>query len=151
MTADIDPFRLRELTAWRNADPPLSLFDYLSMEVGFPALVSVVSLLRPRFRLERGCVLLDAHYEPSNLDLWWNELGGDRPRVEAVINHVHLWDLFAPDADDPAAEPLLQSVAEEIAASWRCVLAESFPNRAFQVIVGSDQDEYGPTVTFHSM
>lgn len=106
----------------------------------------------PTYVEERGCVLIQEHFSEETFERWWLELNGDIPRVEGLVNHVHLWDLFDLDQQDDRTGSVLDEMAELIAASWRCSLASSFPSRSFQVSLSdSDEEEYGPTVSFWSI
>lgn len=86
-------------------------------------------------------------YEPDNFETWWTELKGDRVRIESVLNHVHLWEVFDADGDDANK---LGELAEVVAASWRASVAKRFPGRSFEVSVSNDDSDYGPTVYLHS-
>src|SRR5690349_7360828 len=63
----------------------------------------VAALCWPRFVRYRGLVLLENQMSPY-VDDWITKLEGCACRIEAVVNHVHLWDVFASVADDDQAE-----------------------------------------------
>ncbi len=116
-------------------DVPYRWISKLEQDLASPTLIEV-----------RGCVLLARKYDTENFDLWWIELGGDVPRIESVINHIHLWDEFPDQDDDQALSDLLRVIER----GWREVLAKTFPERTFDVVIGDDPEDYGPTVTFSS-
>lgn len=107
------------------------------------------ALLWPSTVVVSGCVLLTEHYTESNFNDWWQELAGDRRQIESVINHVHLWDIFP--SDEQETEGALERLSEIMAETWRCALANRYPDRRFDVVVTSSPDEYGPTVSFTSV
>lgn len=104
-------------------------------------------LLHPDLIKVRGCVLFAWAYRPDNFETWWTELKGDRVRIESVLNHVHLWDVFDAEGDDGNK---LGALAEVVAESWRASVAKRFPGRSFEVSVSDGKDDYGPTIYMQS-
>jgi hypothetical protein len=96
----------------------------------------------PEWIEERGCVLRKAAFSPANFEEWWETTGGDVVRVEAVINHVHLWDLLPATGEGDFGE--LWELGEVMVVAWKAGLAQAFPDRAFDVVLS---DDYGPTVS----
>jgi len=70
-----------------------------------------------------------------------------------VVNHVHLWDLFAPEdtegAEDSSTleEAFLASMLEVLAKTWITSANDQFPDRTFEVGCSNDDSDYGPTIT----
>lgn len=139
------------LVQWRSEfDGPLGIFDYLSMRGGPTLALAFAELFWPRFVEIRGCVLLKERYEASNFETWWEKLSGHTHEIEAMINHIHLWDLF--DLDEEAVpEAAMEELVEVIGLCWGCALRHTYPGRRFDVVVSTDESEYGPTVTFKSV
>ena len=108
--------------------------------------VAVARLVVPSLIEVRGCALLAWRYDEANFDEWWNRLEGDVPRIEAVMNHIHLWDVFLDEVNEDAARDLVALLER----TWRLALAAAFPDRDFVVIVGDDPEDYGPTISFHT-
>jgi hypothetical protein len=149
-TERFDPFELRELAAWRNANGDrFTVFDFVGVAVSPTVAIALAELFWPRFVEVEGCVLIAERYDPANFRAWWQSLEGDIPRVEWVINHLHLWDLF-PTGDDPALDRGLQSLAQIIARCWEGALRQAFPDRQFMIEVTDAAEDYGPTVAFSS-
>lgn len=103
-------------------------------------------LLHPDLVEVRGCVLLPWSYDPENFEVWWERLAGDRAKIEGVLNHLHLWDVF--DADVEEAE--LRELAGIIAESWRAAARARFPGRGFEIDVSLAGEDYGLTLHMHS-
>jgi hypothetical protein len=130
------------------------MLDSPTRPVGPPRLTAVTPevaaelarLLHPELIEVRGCVLLPWAYEAANFESWWGRLDGDRARIEGVLNHLHLWDVF--DADLGDAE--LHELAGIIAEAWRSAAQAKFPGRGFEVSVSRDGEDYGPTVYMRS-
>jgi hypothetical protein len=104
--------------------------------------MSLAALLAPDWVEERGCVMRADAYEPENFETWWRKTDGDRRAVEAVINHVHMYDVIEDTSDSD-----LRVLAEAVARCWRESLALTFPGREFTVEVVED---YGPTIVAYT-
>ncbi|MEH0069216.1 hypothetical protein V6L77_01005 [Pannonibacter sp. Pt2-lr] len=68
--------------------------------------------------------------------------------VEKIINHQHVYDLFATDEEIP--ETSFEGVASLMAQALRLTLNASFPKRRFIVYTSNTEQDYGPIVGFHS-
>ncbi len=99
-------------------------------------------LIAPSWREERGCVIRADVYEPENFEQWRTATEGTPSRVEAGLNHLHLWDML-PDTDETDYGELWD-LGDVIAHSWSATLAFTFPGREFSVTL---TDDYGPTVS----
>jgi hypothetical protein len=62
-------------------------------------------------------------------------------RVEAGLNHLHLWDMLPGTDEGDYGE--LWDLGEVMVKAWRATLARGFPGRRFEVTL---EDDYGPTV-----
>jgi len=112
--------------------------------------VAFSALYWPEFVEVEGCVLLRERYEPVNFREWKEEFGGDLSRVEGIVNHVHLWDLFQPD-EASVPERAIESLGRILSCTWQCALRQQFPGREFDVRFVEDDSEYGPTISFSTM
>lgn len=148
----VDPLELRYAADWRASyGGTPGLLDFVGARVGLAGALAVTKVLRPDLIEVRGCVLLRERFDQSNFDEWWRQLGGDVAEIEGVVNHLHLWDLFEVDDDDVLVESALEDLALAIASSWRCLLAEVYPDRRFDVrVTTSAEADYGPTISFAS-
>jgi hypothetical protein len=108
----------------------------------YKRLVASAYLFWPDFVEVDGCILLAEMYDAGRFAEWMSTLGGERERVERVINEVSLGDLLmnqSPENDrelgeltDWAADALAE-LAEVLASCWRGALADRFPDRGFHV------------------
>ena len=142
-----DPLRLPRVVSWRAGfgDTP-GLFDYLGEQGGATLAVAFAALFWPRFVEERGCVLLAEQYDAERFQEWWTQLDGECRAIEATINHLHLWDVIDPDAEDVPPEAM-RHLAAVLAKTWRAALREQWPDREFDVSITDEPDDYGPTIT----
>jgi hypothetical protein len=75
-------------------------------------------------------------------------LEGDKSRVEAVINHLHIMDMFQNDA--APSEEVVIHIAGVLKDMWSCKLQRDFPERHFQVDVydGTSESLLDYEITF---
>jgi hypothetical protein len=106
-------------------------------------------LFWPEFVEVEGCVLLVSQYRPENFRHWFDPLGGDCTGIEAMINHLHLYDLCLNDPNSAETRlPELEELARTLLKCWECALKEAFPNKRFTFDFATEPDEYGPAITF---
>lgn len=114
--------------------------------IGADEALDFAKLIYPaRWIEERGCVIRGDVFERDNFEEWWTATEGDASGVEAVINHLHLWDVL-PNADEKDYAELW-ALGELMVRAWRSSLSEQFPDRRFEVRLTND---CGPTVTAYS-
>jgi hypothetical protein len=116
--------------------------------VSTPQLVAVSSLFWPEFIEFRGCVVLAVNTSQAGLQKWWDDTSGDREKIQAALNHAHLYDFVVYEEQTDVRLAALEGVAERIADGWRPRLAALYPERRADVVVTSEPDDYGPTVSF---
>lgn len=125
------------------------VWDYLNGRADFSLAAAFSKLFYPEFIVVDGCVLLAEHYDPLNFQEWKNKLNGDGKRIESIINHVHVHDLFL-RANDRTSDPsIYEVIGTTMKKCWRCALSEAFPQKKFKITYGTEPDEYGPTLTFY--
>ena len=122
----------------------LTLWDYANEFGGVTLAVALGSIFWPELIDVDGCVLLAHNYKPDAFAAWREQFGERRDEIERVVNHVHVWDLFKAPRDEASDEEIL-GLATLMAKTWRCALAEQFPDRGGEVIL--IPDDYGPTLT----
>jgi hypothetical protein len=102
-------------------------------------------LFVPEFVEVDGCVIRADQYEAENFAEWRRT--HERREVEAVLNHLHIWDLFRSDhrADDVA---LMQHVGQTILRCWEWALAARFPEKRFEMSFGAEDDGTDVEISF---
>lgn len=133
---------------WLGADgKPVSIETWLSGIGRYDHAIGYASLFWPSFVEIEGCVLLGTE-KPAAFDAFMKQANGDKRRVEAVLNHRHLCDLFscAPTANDAQILWLGRKLRE----MWASKLQRDFPEQHFVV---SFQEEFdiekdNPAITF---
>jgi hypothetical protein len=133
----IDPNRLPEVAGWiASKGGAFGFTQYVDEEIGHEGFLACASLLFPQFLIVRDCVLLPWQYNPATFEDWWTSLDGDRTRIEDVVNHVHLCDLFF---FRPIDDEMSMEVARVLQASWHCAAKAQMPDR--DVVVKLDTSD----------
>jgi hypothetical protein len=142
-------FFVRWRTGWGPNAAGWTPIDYLNQDAALPATIAAGWLFSPPTVQYRGCVFLTDRFSAANVDEWFESYGDEPSRIEAVVNQVKLWDFFLNAETEPYADAL-PGLAADIGACWRGVLSVRFPELMIHVDVtdGSDDREYGPSVTF---
>jgi hypothetical protein len=78
--------------------------------------------------------VMSEHFSEKNYQDFMRQTSEDKTAVEAVINHIHILDLF----NDPYSEPepsreLILYVGRLIKETWGAKLQRDFPNRKIVV------------------
>jgi len=111
--------------------------------------VVVAGLIWPEFVRVDEMVFLADRVDLELIDQWKQRLGDQPARIEEVVNHVHLWDVFPGEEAD--ADPIVGQFANLLQESWSAKLGQDFPGQEFEVVATlEDAVEYGPSVTFFS-
>jgi len=144
----VDLSKIPQLDGWiadgGDFDPRTFLLS--SVTIGEAAAMSL--LLWPEFTEYRSCVFLRFLFDTQAIDKWFGELKGDGRAVESVVNHLHLWDVFAPKTEPEYV--LVSELAPKLGEMWMAALKRTFSSREFVVSVTSEANDYGPTVSFRS-
>ncbi len=74
--------------------PNFNIWSYLNLRGDFDLAAAFSKLFFPDFVEVDGCVLLKEQYSPEGLSRWMKSYDGNTRAVEAMMNHVHIWDRF---------------------------------------------------------
>ncbi|MFF3565764.1 hypothetical protein ACFYXS_37630 [Streptomyces sp. NPDC002574] len=121
--------------------------DYVKGNGDLAVLVAFSHILFPRFIEVDDCILWERVYEESNYAVWRQELSGDKRKIEATLNRLHIWGIVESEEVDEDRKAV-DFIAECAAKAWRTALTTDFPDRPFDVQVVDSPD--GPVVTFCS-
>src|SRR5580693_5207404 len=95
-----------ELREW-NEGGGISLADWANAVGRYDYAVAYASIFWPDFFLRDDCIFrLDPKGE--NYASWMSELKGDRSKVEAMINHLHILDMFTSEGFEPTPQVVVQ-------------------------------------------
>jgi hypothetical protein len=136
-----------ELREW-NEGGGISLADWANAVGRYDYAVAYASIFWPDFFLRDDCVFrLDPKGE--NYAAWMSELEGDRSKVEAMINHLHILDMFTSEGFEPTPQVVVQ-ISRVLQDMWSCKLQRDFPERRFKVEIqdGKADDLLSYEITF---
>lgn len=145
----MDLSKLPQLESWIRAGEAFDPRTFLQSTATVGEAAAMSMLFWPEFTEYRNGVFLGFLFERRGVDVWFDEFKGDKSAVEGVVNHVHLWDVFAPKLE--AEYAVLVELAPRIAAMWRAALKSAFPTREFVVSVADASEDYGPTISIRSV
>jgi hypothetical protein len=119
-----------------------------------PLLGAWRDVLWPDFGVHDGCVFrkkMDSAGEAVYRD-WMGQTGGDRRRVEAVMNHQHIADLIGGVIESPSHEVVL-AIGRWLRELWTAKLSRDFPTRKFVVSFSEDYraDVIDYEITFYQV
>lgn len=134
----------------RKCSPPIdrAWLAHLNYFVHPDVVVAAGRLLLPKFVEHEGCVFLEHKFSLKGFSEWRQRLA-DLTEVESVLNHQHVYDLFA--VTDDISEESYIGVANLLAETINLALRACYPERKFNVGVSNIDKDYGPTVSFHSL
>jgi len=128
----------------------LDYFSYISEKCHPEDALIICGLLFPVFVEEEGGVFLDGRFEQENFRRWSKQLNGVISDIERLINHVHVYDIFAGCSED-VPEEVFDKLSKIIGFCWDIALKSKFPDKKFKVEVSNSDQDYGPVVTFFSL
>ncbi len=93
-------------------------------------------VVHSKFTEVSGCVLRDDAWTEETLASWFDSLGCNRTAIEAVINHVHVANLFwlSEDESESPDVALVLTVGRKIKDAWEQYLSSSFPAKNMVVV-----------------
>lgn len=138
-----------QVQAWASDVGTVNLKTFLLANVSVSEAFSLAEILYPAFVEYEGCVILGFAFDETGVRSWLDHFKGNRKSVEAMVNHLHLWDVFAAGSDVENAA--LSDLASRIGQVWENMARSRFPGREFVAEVSDGSDDYGPTVSLHSV
>lgn len=139
------------VASWRekiSSSSDVTWLDYINYYVHPDTVAVVARLLFPAFVEHEGGVFFQERFTLSGFSTWKAQLG-EITAVEKIINHLHIYDIFA--LVDEIPESSFKGVANLMAQTVRLALRASFPDRQFYVYVSDSDQDYGPVLGFYSV
>lgn len=96
----------------------------------FGQAIAYADLFWPEFIEHDGCILRKDRFNEENYKEWMKSTGGDRAAVEAVINHIHLSNLFPHSDHNPTHAQLVQ-LGGMLKDFWTAKLERDYPKRCY--------------------
>ena len=118
-----------ELAEWGDCD--IDIEFWVAGAATYSVAVGLSRLFWPEF-LEFEDYILRAHqFSEDAMRSWEEATGGNKIAIEAVLNHVHVTDLF--HNDQTGNETQVIDIGRTLQKMWRAKLAVEFPDRKFVV------------------
>ena len=126
-----------ELADW-NGGTGITLEAWISGVGRFDHALGYSSIFWPSFIEYESCVFRTVP-DREAYQQWMKSTGGDRTKVEAAMNHMHLIDLFTGSEYQPNRALLLR-LGQIMKEAWSCKLARDFPTKRFETPFFSDAE-----------
>ncbi|HZF10938.1 MAG TPA: hypothetical protein VFE33_19285 [Thermoanaerobaculia bacterium] len=127
-----------ELPLW-NEGSGISMKDWIACVGSFEHAIGYSRLFWPEFVEREGCIVWPGADAPL-LQHWKEHLHGDLQKVERVVNHRHIADLFAdPDLDPTRAQ--LRYLGRVLREIWQVKLDHDFPDRHVRVVFNDTEED----------
>jgi hypothetical protein len=120
-----------ELPEWNNGKG-IDLDGWAQCTASSGSLIGASRIFWPDFVLYDDCVFRWRVPDEANYRDWLLRSGGDRRKVEAVLNHCHVVDEFQTNSPG-SLEAQVRYLGGVMAAMLRAKLAQEFPERTFEV------------------
>jgi hypothetical protein len=124
-----------ELSGWNNGDG-IDVESWIRCVGRYDHAIGYASLFWPRFVVHDDCVFRYT-LDKDTYSRWMDATGNDKRRVEAVVNHLHILDLFRDSEFQPNRDVILY-VGSIFKDMWSCKLERDFPSRHFDVVFPDD-------------
>ena len=112
---------------WCTTDEPE--LDWLYNTGSIEQALAYSKLFWPSFIEHEDCVFLT--FDDDKYRSWMAELHDDKARVEAMMNHRHIADVF--EGAESAPHELLIGLGRILKQCWKAKLLLDFPQRRFEV------------------
>jgi hypothetical protein len=138
-----------ELKDWNDGNG-IDIQSWIGFTGNFQEAIGYSVIFWPTFVEIEGCIVREG-IPRDNVLLWLKHFKGDRERVEAMVNHLHIEALHYDGCKDRSPERLsyLGKLLEEI---YDCKLKRDFPNKTINVLFEepeNKEDLHGYILTFY--
>lgn len=136
-----------ELAKW-NDGRGIDLPDWGFAIGRFDHAIAYLEAFWPDFVQHDDCVFRYKP-DPTTYSEWMRQLDGDQQRVEVVMNHLHILDMFQSQDFEPHKE-VVRHLAAVLKDMWSCKLSRDFPQKRFcvQVYESETDDLLDYEITF---
>jgi hypothetical protein len=124
-----------ELASWNNGEG-ITLNAWISGVGRFDHALGYATIFWPAFVQYDRCVFR-GNPARATYEEWMKSATGDCAKVEAMMNHVHLFDLFT-GCDYTPNRALLLRLGQIMEEMWSCKLARDFPGMRFETRLTSE-------------
>lgn len=148
-STNLNQAKLVKFAEWRSKQN-WRLWDYLMAHGNMDLAVAFLELFWPVVIKIENCYLRADVCKPDEFQTLSVKFEGNSERIETFANHLHLYDLFFSSGYSSDIE-VYEHLGHLLRKSWMCALNDQFPDVKFNVILSSEPEDYGPTLTFHHL
>ena len=127
-----------ELLLWNNGEG-IDAEDWLSCMGNYELAVAYAEFFWPQFVEHDGCVFRGSVNEKNYRD-WIVSTKSHKTSVEAVMNHVHILDIF-PDVEKPPSKEQIRYLGRKLKEMWKAKLLRDFPDKNITVSFHEDDSD----------
>lgn len=128
-----------EMSRWNNG-AGIEVDDWICCVGNFQLAVGYSRIFWPKFVEFEGLILREGSFSAESVRGFMKQTKGDKPSVEAVINHIHIERIHG-GRDEDSRERLV-FVGNLLKDIYSVKLAHDFPGRAFEVLFDDRYKEY---------
>ncbi len=122
-----------ELKEWEEHNGrPFNPDDWIGCVGNYDHAIGYITIFWPEFYEYDGCIFVGNIPDEKNYVSWLKATKGDKKSVEAVINHVHITDLFQVDQLNPT-ELQIKFIGSKLQDMWLAKAKKEFPSRNISV------------------
>jgi hypothetical protein len=122
------------------------MLDFVYHTMSADLAVAACELFWPSLIVYENRVFLADKFDSALFDQWALRLDHDLSRVEQVMNHRHLGDMFQSAQD--ISFPNRVWIGEVLKQTWRYKLLDQFPERTFHVEGQASKEDEDYLITF---
>jgi len=136
---------LFDFQEWRriNGDS-FSLIDYIFVKSNTEVAIAYTKLFWPDLIEHEGGYFLNDFFDESTYLQWRKELGGNIYKIERVMNHIHIEDLF--QNLEKVDQSSMLFLGKKISEMWSARLSTLYPSVEFYVTC--EQEDYATILSF---
>ena len=122
-----------ELKEWEEHNGhPFTPDEWISCVGDYEHAIGYAELFWPEFHEYDGCVFVGSIPDIENYENWLKQTKGNKQSVEAVINHVHITDLFQAEQLSPS-EAQIKYLGNKLKEMWLTKAKAEFPSKDISV------------------
>jgi hypothetical protein len=140
-----------ELITWKEHNgEDFDLEAWISCVGDFEHAIGYLEVFWPNFYEMHGCIFVGSIPDEENYQSWVGGTDGDKSKIESVLNHVHIMDLFQVGGSLSPTKKQIIYLGNKIKEMWYVKCSAQFPGRSICVdfYTGDDNDllEYQVTL-----
>ena len=133
-----------EIRDWKVSNgQQFDIEDWIAIEGNIKLAIGYSIVFWPTFLEHDECVFIKSHFSPENFNEWLNvEYVDNYGQIEAVINHLHIMDLFTGERHNEITNEQIIYLGNILREIYEVKLKAEFPTRNFVVTFnGNDENQ----------